>query len=116
MEKKLTKRDYFNELKGLVGNREDLITFIDHELELLDKKSSSSKETKTQIENKGIMETIYNILVEKNIAMSIVDIQNANPEIKGLSNQKVSALLKKLVDTGKVERIVEGKKTSFKAI
>ena len=49
--KKLTKKDYFNELKVLVADRQDLVDFIDHEIELLSKKSSRTAPTKTQVEN-----------------------------------------------------------------
>ena len=52
--KKLTKKDYFNELKELVSDRQDLVDFIDHEIELLSKKSSSTAPTKSQVENENI--------------------------------------------------------------
>ena len=38
-----TKREYFTELKGIVANDSELVAFIDHELELLDKKNSAPK-------------------------------------------------------------------------
>ena len=44
--KKMTKKDFFKELRGMVTDRQDLVDFIDHELELLDRKSSKSSEIK----------------------------------------------------------------------
>ena len=92
--KKLTKKDYFNELKGLVSDRQDLVDFIDHEIELLSKKSSRTAPTKTQVENEKIKEKIVATLVELGKYATITDIQNANTELADLSNQKISALLK----------------------
>ena len=74
MEKKMTKRDYFGELKKLVADRTDLVEFIDHELELLDKKASSSKMTKTQVENEGLMENILEKMVELGSPITVTDL------------------------------------------
>ena len=48
--KKMTKKDYFNELLkiGAVASNESLVDFINHELELLDRKSSKSTLSKKQ--------------------------------------------------------------------
>lgn len=55
---KMTKRDYFNGLLGVLENHKDSIenyeefkAFIEREIELLNKKRSNSNPTKTQIEN-----------------------------------------------------------------
>ena len=113
--KKLTKKDYFNELKGLVSDRQDLVDFIDHEIELLSKKSSRTAPTKTQIENEAIKEKIVATLVELDKYATITDIQNANTELANLSNQKISALLKQLYDNKIIEKVVDKKKAYFKA-
>ena len=113
--KKLTKKDYFNELKGLVSDRQDLVDFIDHEIELLSKKSSRTAPTKTQVENEKIKEKIVATLVELGKYATITDIQNANIELADLSNQKISALLKQLVDNEIIEKVIDKKKAYFKA-
>ena len=113
MEKRLTKKDYFKELRGMVTNRQDLVDFIDHELELLDKKSSKSSETKTQIENKGIMEKIVIALQEIAKPVTITELQTQSESLKEYSNQKLSALLKKLVDTEQVVKTTDKKKSYF---
>ena len=41
--KKLTKRDYFAQLKEIVKDNAELVAFIDHELELLNKKANIMK-------------------------------------------------------------------------
>ena len=113
--KKLTKKDYFNELKGLVSDRQDLVDFIDHEIELLSKKSSRTTPTKTQVENEKIKEKIVATLVELDKYTTITDIQNANTELANLSNQKISALLKQLYDNKIIEKVIDKKKAYFKA-
>ena len=113
--KKLTKKDYFNELKGLVSDRQDLVDFIDHEIELLSKKSSRTAPTKTQVENEKIKEKIVATLVELDKYATITDIQNANTELADLSNQKISALLKQLYDNRVIEKVIDKKKAYFKA-
>ena len=112
--KKLTKKDYFNELKGLVSDRQDLVDFIDHEIELLSKKSSRTAPTKTQVENEKIKEKIVATLVELDKYATITDIQNANTELADLSNQKISALLKQLYDNKVIEKVIDKKKAYFK--
>ena len=113
--KKLTKKDYFNELKGLVSDRQDLVDFIDHEIELLSKKSSRTAPTKTQVENEKIKEKIVATLVELGKYATITDIQNVNTELADLSNQKISALLKQLYDNKVIEKVIDKKKAYFKA-
>ena len=113
--KKLTKKDYFNELKELVSDRQDLVDFIDHEIELLSKKSSRTAPTKTQVENEKIKEKIVATLVKLDKYATITDIQNANTELANLSNQKISALLKQLYDNKIIEKVIDKKKAYFKA-
>ena len=89
--------------------------FIDHEIELLSKKSSRTAPTKTQVENEKIKEKIVATLVELGKYATITEIQNANMELADLSNQKISALLKQLVDTNIIEKMIDKKKAYFKA-
>jgi flagellar biosynthesis/type III secretory pathway chaperone len=113
--KKLTKKDYFNELKVLVADRQDLVDFIDHEIELLSKKSSRTAPTKTQVENEFVKEKIVATLVGLDKFVTITELQEANGELANYSNQKISALLKQLVETNQVLRQVDKKKAYFKA-
>ena len=89
--------------------------FIDHEIELLSKKSSKTVPTKTQKENEAIKEKIVATLVELDRYATITDIQNANTELADLSNQKISALLKQLYDNKLIEKVIDKKKAYFKA-
>ena len=113
--KKLTKKDYFNVIKELVADRQDLVDFIDHEIELLSKKSSRTAPTKTQVENEFIKEKVVATLQALDKFVTITELQEANVELANYSNQKISALLKQLVETNQVLRQVDKKKAYFKA-
>lgn len=122
MEKtKLTKRDYFKMLAGVVensgvDNREELQAFINHELELLDKKSASRgiATTAKQKENEDLKEYIIGILTEINRAVTITELQAEDVRLGELTNQRISAMLKQLKDEGKVVRTELKKKAYFK--
>lgn len=109
-----TKREYLKELIDLVKetNKEEYLPYLEHELELLDNKKKNSKPTKTQEENTRIMEIIVTCLTSEPATIS--EIQKRNEELETLSNQKMSALLKKLIDAERVEKIMDKKKAYFK--
>ena len=119
--KKMTKKETINLLIDvLMGNKEveDVQIFIDfliHERELLERKSSNSGQTKTQKENEILKEKIVETLKELNKFSTITEIQENNTELADLSNQKISALLKQLVDTNVIEKVIDKKKAYFKA-
>lgn len=108
MEKRITKRDMFEMIMERVSDNTEMVEFLTHEIELLDKKKTSSKPSKTQVENESIKEEILNILNDSNVAMSITDIMGKLSD--DYSNQKVSALVTQLVKSGLVVRdTVKGK-------
>ena len=119
--KKMTKKETINLLIDvLMGNKEveDVQMFIDfliHERELLERKSSNSGQTKTQKDNEILKEKIVETLKELNKFSTITEIQESNAELADLSNQKISALLKQLVDTNVIEKVIEKKRAYFKA-
>lgn len=115
---KLTKKDYFAKLYSLVENldnvqdKHELLGFIDHEVELLEKKASAKTQTKTQKENIGIKDIILDVVYESESPMTITDML-ANPNLNGYTNQKISALCKQLVDVGLLVKLQDKKKTYF---
>lgn len=106
-----TKRDYFNELLEVVSGNEALTAFINHELELLDKKNSAPKApTKKQLENRDYKDQIVANLGDAKMTIS----EMTKAWFDGvLSTQRVSALVKQLVDDGILVRTVEARKAYF---
>ena len=115
MSNKKTKKELFGELLGLeeVRANEEMVNFINHELELLAKKASSGTQTKTQKENEELIEKLYNSLANIGVPTTITDLQKADAEMAEFSNQKLSALMKKLVDTKRVVKTTDKKKSYF---
>jgi len=94
--------------------KDELITMLEHEIELLNRKKSTSKGmTKTQKENLEIMELILADLDTIAEPVTVTELLAQGENMTGFTNQKISALLRKLVDAGKVTKVVEGKKARF---
>ena len=114
MANKITKR----EVIGMMMNEEVVkanptyVAYLENELALLDKKAQNKKATKTQEQNVGIKATILEVLATIGSG-TVTDIQNGNEELSTLSNQKVSALVRQLVESGEVVKIVDKKKSIF---
>ena len=108
-----TKREYFNELKTIVSGDENLVAFIDHEIELLDKKNSAErKPTKNQIENEKIKDYILAHLVKPmTVSEMLKDFLTDYPV--ELSNQRVTAIVKQLVEDNALVRTVDKRKAYF---
>ena len=109
-EKKMTKRDYFVEIKEILENANEtaLAEVMNHEIELLDKKTAKNKERAAQrkIEGDELRDTISNILVDEPQTIDEIVEQIDDEEI---TKAKVVARLTQLVGLG--EAIKEPVKT-----
>lgn len=93
----MTKREKFEVIANLadVKANAELSEFIANEIALLDKKSAykSSKPTKRQAENEVIKERITGVLTDE--GQTVTEIL-AQLDTEGLTNQRVSALLRQM--------------------
>ena len=113
--KKLTKRDHYNALLALdeVKSNPKLVEFIEHELELLDRKNSTDKKpTAQQTANEAIKVAILDNMAE-GAKYTITDLIKSVPECADLTNQRVSALVRQLVDEKMVVRTEDKRKAYF---
>lgn len=110
---KMTKVQMFNAIKAIaeVSANEDMVAFIDHEIDLINRKSANKKATKTQVENEGIKDTILSVLTSE--GATVTEIQAKDESLSALSNQRVSALLRQMVESGTVVKTVNKKKSYF---
>ena len=76
------------------------------------KNSAEKKPTATQIANEGIKSVILETI--GNGSLTITEMQKINGELAELSNQKISALLKQMVESGSVVREEIKRKAYFK--
>lgn len=90
-----------------------IIEKIDSMLLAIEKKKSSKASAEKVAEIEANKELVYNILVQKNSALTASEIQI---ECDGLSNQKITSLLTKLKEDGKVENFKEKGKSYYKAV
>ena len=95
--KKMTKRDYFTAILSKYPLTDAEKAFVEHELELLEKKNSSEKKpTAQQVANEGIKAAIVAGMTVNRL-YTVTEIQKEIPECAELSNQRISALLRQMV-------------------
>lgn len=107
-----------NEIEGVIGNVDDTditvddaTAYLNHEIELLSKKSSSVSKKK-QEENQSIMAEILEQL-------NTVETATVSELVVMLGNQysgpKITAMLRKMVEADTVTKTVDGKKSMYSA-
>lgn len=117
-QKKVTKKEQFAQLKALVlntdaENKDALVEFIDHEVELLNKKSAtkSKKDVAKSEENGRLVDLIEKSLEngKKTVSELIASIE----DLREFSTPKVSALVKIGITDGRFVRTEEKGKAYF---
>ena len=129
MSNKKTKKDFYIEMVEIFQElgKGEYVDFCNHQIELLDKKSNGSTGlTKIQKENEIIKDMILEELAKyqgengitatKLLKQSDVLSNYITVEGKNITNQKLSALIKKLVDKKIVSRMIDKKTSYFKII
>ena len=112
--KKMTKKEMFAQIKSHLTDVNE-IAFINHEIELLENKANQTrKPTATQVENEKIKVEIVEYLGTVESA-TIGDMQKG-ANLEEISNQKMSAILKQLVDSGVVTKSYEKRKAYFSVV
>ena len=116
-EKKITKKDRFNQLLAIeaVKTNAELVDFIKHEIELLEKKNTSRKPTATQVENVAIGNKIVDLL-NKPMTISEIRKELVNAGVGDFNPQKISPIMRNLVADNRVERIEGKRNVVFKRV
>ena len=115
--RKPTKRDRFNALLAIPAVAEDteLVEFINHEIELLDKKNTAErKPTAKQVENAGFKADIL-AWMEPDTKYLSADVAKGVPSIiaAGISVNRVTAMLTQLMNDGAVIRTEDKRKSYY---
>ena len=113
---KMTKVEMFNAIKAVpqVADNQEMVDFIDKQIAQLAKRKSA--ESKTQKENKALMEVVVDAMAVLNKPATATQIMKSDAYLSELSLPKVSALLKKLIEEGRVERTIEKKIALFSLV
>ena len=77
-----------------------------------EKKSTNKKPTANQVANEEFKATIIDALADGE-KVTVTELQTKDATLGALSNQRVSAILRQLVDAGKVVKTVDKKKSYF---
>lgn len=106
MTNKMTKKDYFNMLMEIpaVAENAALVDFISHEMDILVKKNTSGGKSAKEI---AAMEELTNIVynaVPANEPKRAAEIATICRPQADLTTQKMTAVLRKLVEDGKFNR------------
>ena len=96
----------------------ELVEKLEKMLAQFEKKNGSSenrKPTKTQLENEGLKTQLIEILSNYEEPKAIKELQAENEEINAtiISNQKISALFRQLIQEGKLVRVEEKRVAKF---
>ena len=119
MANKMTKKDYFNLMREHFSSMPEfanVVDFIDHEIELLDKKNAtkSGKLTAKQIESEALKPILLEVL-RSGVIAKCSDIIRSDERLASYTTQKISPILKKMEAEGTVIKIVKGKDTLYSA-
>lgn len=109
----MTKREMFAHIATINANDAEIVEFCNHEIELLENRKGSKTPTKNQKANEGIMDTIAEVLGDIEGGVTVTDLIASSEGLKDFTNQKISALLRKMVESGRVVKTIEGKKALF---
>ena len=118
MEKKMTKKEMFTLIATLNATNQEIVDFCNHEIELLERKKSNGN-AKANEKMDSQVALVYNALAGVGKAVTVselikeTDLSELANESGVVSTQKVSAMLKKLKEQGRVVSATEKKKTYF---
>lgn len=138
MEKKITNKEMYTIVRSIVEavgipeevetsvTPDDIISWTELKIEQLSRKATTP--TKAQKEkqeaNAVLAEQIFNTLVaaresceeEEFKGMTLSDIIKTGGIFDGITTQKLSPIMKKLAADGRVEKIVDKKKSKYRAV
>jgi hypothetical protein len=104
-----------------MANDTEIVEFCKHEIELLDKKKTNGKAKVNETLDKSL-DLVFNALAEIGTPCTATELI-AKSDLSAIANdlgvvttQKVSSYLNKLVDSGKVNKVTDKKKTYFSIV
>ena len=119
MSQKLTKKDYFNQIKAMVADNPELVAFIDHEIDLLVKKNTAPrKATPKQLENVEIGKyLVAHMEFGKGYTVTqLIKEVLADTDWAGIAGARVTPILGSLVKEGKVANAMDHRKSIYTLI
>ena len=116
MEKKKTKKEMFNFIKSKMADYHEVVTFVNHELELLERKNNAErKPTVNQLDNKKIKKVVLEGIGANSYTITEI-IKNvlANTEWADLTCSRMTAIATQMAEDGDLIREVVKRKAYYK--
>lgn len=117
---KVTQREYFAGIVAVLNgeeskfSNEELINFIEGRVAQLDRKASNKK-AKTNEADVTLVEAITDVLADGS-RKTVTEMQKADAALAEVSNQKVTAVLRKMQADGLVDKVKDKKNTLYFAV
>ena len=121
---KLTNREMLNLIKEELSANEMVVAWVDHQIELLDKKNATNSAKAKEVKEKDleVVNAVIEVLKEQDKLMTITEILaipevaemrvlNDKKELVALTNQKLTYLLN---HNDNIEKIIDKKKSYFR--
>ena len=104
----MTKKEMFNLIATVNADNAEIVAFCEKEIALLSKKRSVNSKAKAEADARA--EKVYNALLEmdKPVTISELIALTTDEEVKRYTNQRVSALMRKLGDKV-IKEMIKGK-------
>ena len=112
MEKKKTQKELYAEFRVLAQGYDELIAFIDKKVEQLNHRTDTKKMTAKQVANAEIKDRLYDWLAEQDKELTCTEIYSLT-DFGITSATHASALLKQMVDSGRVIKTYDKKVARF---
>ena len=109
----MTKKEMFAMIATVNADNIEVVNFCNREIALLENRKSGGNSKKTA-ESEARMGLVLEALTAIGEKVTVTElIASAENEVNSYTNQRVSALLRKLVENGKVVKTMEKKKAYF---
>lgn len=109
----MTKREMFETIATINADNAEIVAFCEREIELLNRKRTSKKGlTATQKANLEIKDVLADVLANADEPMTVTEIL-ADGRLNGYTNQKISALLRQMVESNVAVKTIDHKKAKF---
>lgn len=126
----MTKKEMFEKVIALVEgtdteDKAEIVEKLRHEVDLLDNRKSTSKPTAIQKANEAILNSIKVVLAEQEHGVTITEllkdprlssyevVKGESTIVEEMTNQKLTSMMKKLVDSNQVVKTMDKKKAYF---
>ena len=117
---KVPKKEIFKRMLEEKDVQENALykELLEHEIDLLERKSANRQASGKTAENEILAEQLYQLMLKSNAETTIAEIlQTKEFGIdKGYNSPKIVALMKILSNQGKIEKRIVSRKTYYKAI